>query len=342
MSGASSSAPDLLGDQGVLWLQPTFEVGDYAAVSRVGGAAFLHWRAQVLRAQGITVVDALPEAIYAQAVVRVGKGRFATWADIGLAYAALKPGGQLLIHGHNEVGIVTWGKRVAQQLGQEIKIVSNRAHSRVYAFVKTSAEIPQTLPTKIPFHPDAAQQLLAYPGVFSHDALDAGTHLLMDGLTQLAAQISPPGCVVDLGCGAGHVGLWALRLFPDAQAILCDGDARAVRSARHNVEQLGFSERARLAWWDAFEQFPDIFPAHKTSAQKIVPDVVVINPPCHAGTALDYSVARQLFVVARQLCPHGRILVVANRQLPYEADLARLGSVTVSAEKQGFKLLSVV
>jgi 16S rRNA G1207 methylase RsmC len=179
-------------------------------------------------------------------------------------------------------------------------------------------------------------QRCVYPGVFSHDELDAGTQLLMDGL----AQLPTPRGVVDLGCGAGHVGLWALHLFPQAHAWLCDGDARAVRSARENAERLGYTARTQVAWWDAFEPFPWQFCASPSTTEN-APDLVVINPPCHAGTATDYAVARQLFSVARQIAPQGRMLIVANRQLPYETELARLGTVTTMADNKRFKLLLV-
>ena len=70
--------------------------------------------------------------------------------------------------------------------------------------------------------------------------------------------------------------------------------------------------------------------------------VAAANPPCHAGTAVDFTVARAMFRQAMgALVSGGRLLVVANRQLPYEADLAALGKFETLSQNGGFKLLAV-
>jgi 16S rRNA (guanine1207-N2)-methyltransferase len=69
-------------------------------------------------------------------------------------------------------------------------------------------------------------------------------------------------------------------------------------------------------------------------------DLVLLNPPCHAGTANDLATAKAMFrIAAGAVVPGGRLLVVANRQLPYEADLAALGRYGIAVEQGGFKIL---
>jgi 16S rRNA (guanine1207-N2)-methyltransferase len=71
-------------------------------------------------------------------------------------------------------------------------------------------------------------------------------------------------------------------------------------------------------------------------------DLILCNPPCHAGMANDLGIARAMFRAAvAVLRPGGRLLVVANRQLPYEADLARLGALSCLSQEGGFKILAV-
>nr|MBA3936914.1 methyltransferase [Planctomycetota bacterium] len=89
--------------------------------------------------------------------------------------------------------------------------------------------------------------------------------------------------------------------------------------------------RAQVDWWDAFEPAP-----------ALTADVVLLNPPCHAGAGNDLAIARQLFSVGfGMLAPGGRLLVVANRQLPYEANLGLLGPIDRLREESGFKVLEL-
>ncbi len=169
--------------------------------------------------------------------------------------------------------------------------------------------------------------LCAWPGVFSRDGLDAGTALLQSCVAALPAV----ELAVDLGCGAGHLALHALRHGVAAHARLFDADARAVRSARGNLDALGLATRAEVVWWDAFEPPPGLSAG-----------LVLLNPPCHAGAANDLAIARRLFRVGFDLlAPGGRLLVVANRQLPYEANLGLLGPIDHLREDGGFKVLEL-
>jgi 16S rRNA (guanine1207-N2)-methyltransferase len=141
--------------------------------------------------------------------------------------------------------------------------------------------------------------------------------------------------VLDLGCGAGHLGLAALARWPGARAWLVDADARAVAAAGAALAGRtagGAAPAAIVVWWDIGEPLP------ATGF-----DLVLCNPPCHAGSAVDLEVARAMFRIADgALVPGGRLLVVANRQLPYEADLAALGRVAVVEQAGGFKVLALV
>ena len=69
---------------------------------------------------------------------------------------------------------------------------------------------------------------------FSGDGLDAGTALLIEHL-----HAGPTGgLVVDQGCGAGHLGIAALRAHDHARALLVDADVR-VRCAQREANLAG-------------------------------------------------------------------------------------------------------
>ena len=69
---------------------------------------------------------------------------------------------------------------------------------------------------------------------------------------------------------------------------------------------------------------------------------VVTNPPFHRGRKADPGLGQAIIrAAAAALRPGGRLVLVANRQLPYEAELARsFGAVEQLALDGGFKVLS--
>jgi 16S rRNA (guanine966-N2)-methyltransferase len=80
---------------------------------------------------------------------------------------------------------------------------------------------------------------------------------------------------VDLFCGTGAIGLEAASRGA-AEVLLIDHDARALRLARANLEQLGATERVRLIVRDATRL--------GWAAQPY--DVAFLDPPYRSGLAL--------------------------------------------------------
>lgn len=342
MSGPArppADADDPALDPGVIADRPLVEWNGWQAVRRHGGTAILPWRGDHLAAVAAGVatlpIGALPPGSIAQALVRIQKGRDATWVDLRQAWDALADGGRLLVGGANELGIATWVKRLARVVGQPGEVLANHSRARVALFHRRGRPRegwPVDGPSAVPLWPptpDGPQPpLIAVPpGVFGQGVLDGGTARLV---SRLAAE-PPAARVLDLGCGSGHLGLNALLRWPRACAWFVDADARAVAAVRANLGdgRLGLGARAEVAWWDVGEPLPaDGF------------DLILSNPPCHAGAAHDLTIARAMFrSAAAALAPGGRLLVVANRQLPYEAELAASGPTEVLAQQGGFKLL---
>ena len=74
-------------------------------------------------------------------------------------------------------------------------------------------------------------------------------------------------------------------------------------------------------------------------------DFIVSNPPFHTQSRADRpDVGRRFIAVAAEsLKPGGRLFLVANRHLPYEAVLnASFGQVRVAGERDGFKVIEAV
>ncbi len=318
---ADGSDPAL--DDGVLAQGPVTEFNGSAAVRRQGGVAVLPWRAhfRAAVAGGISCVALgaeLAAGSASQALVRVQKGRAACYSDLCAAWRALIPGGRLLVAGGNDLGIASWCRRLAQEGGGPLAVLANHSHARVAAMDR-----PPGLPAAWAAAAGPA------PGLFHGGGLDAGSAALI----ALLGELPEPRLVLDLGCGAGHLGLAALARWPLARAWFLDADARAVAGVEAALRAGDEAQRARaeVAWWDVAEALPGAgF------------DAVLCNPPAHAGTRNDLTTARAMFRrAAAALAAGGRLLVVANRKLPYEADLARLGRLSCLAQEGGYKVLAL-
>lgn len=326
-------------DPDVLRPGPVCEFQSSQAVEAQSGIAIQPWRDVFLadQAAGISVASHAREvasASFAQAIVHLQKSRAATFDDLAEAWRILAPDGELLFAGPNTLGVVSAVKKLAEQLEQPGVVVANRARARVVRFRKTGDTAPlreAPEPIRVELSIDVAFELETLPGVFSAKRLDPGSELLIEGLARMAMP-KPPRRIIDLGCGTGVLGLAAAKLFPGAEVLLVDADARAVECAERNVARLDLGDRCRVLWWDAREK------PTETGF-----DWALLNPPFHhRGSEVELVPAFSLFEsLVGWLTRNGRALVVANRTLPYEAPLARLGEVEQVAETRGYKLLSL-
>ena len=329
------AAEELVLDDGVLEEANICEFQGMQAVRHCGGLSVLRWRgdwhkAQAYELRSVSSGEQLQDARFKQCLVHLQKSRPATWQDLTHAWHHLDPGGRLLLCGGNELGITSAVKRLAQELGQTPRILSNRRRARVVAFERDGGSGPQPPEADFfPVHrpPEPAFTLRADPGVFSARRLDAGSELLLEAL----AETAPARRILDLGCGAGPLGLAALLRWPQATGLLLDADAQAVTCTRHNAATLGLGDRAVVEWWDVREPVP--------MAEF---DRVLLNPPFHDGKAVDLGPAHAMFEAARlALAPEGKALIVANRTLPYERSLRALGKVEMLKDTRAFKVLSL-
>jgi 16S rRNA (guanine1207-N2)-methyltransferase len=326
----------LLGAPDVVTETPTLELGGDRAVRRVGGVAILPWRGAWLAARAAGLVAhaetaALGDARFEQCVVHLQKSRDATAHALADAWRHLAPGGRLLFYGGNELGVASAVKRLASELRQPGRVLANRRHARVVLFERAEGPAPARpapLHIEAALAGDAPHRLEVSAGAFSARRLDPGSERLIAALARIER---PPQRILDVGAGIGALGLAALLRFPEATAVLLDADARAVAAASHNVRALGLEQRCTVVWWDASERVPGDDS-----------ELVLLNPPFHAGANVDLSPARAMFArVGEALARGGTALVVANRTLPYERDLAEVGRVEKIEESRFYKLLSL-
>jgi 16S rRNA (guanine1207-N2)-methyltransferase len=74
-------------------------------------------------------------------------------------------------------------------------------------------------------------EFLTASSVFSKRKVDSGTRLLIE-----ATILPQTGCVLDIGCGYGAVGIAVAKINPKLHVVMTDVNARAVRLAKKNIE----------------------------------------------------------------------------------------------------------
>jgi len=166
-------------------------------------------------------------------------------------------------------------------------------------------------------------------GLFAWDRVDRASALLTSVMpTDLA------GRAADLGAGFGYLACTLVDRCPGIAAVdLYEAEARALEPARINVAaavaRAGRAIATNVRWHDVTHGIDGGY------------DVIVSNPPFHQGRADDPSLGRAFIgAAAKGLNARGRLWMVANRHLAYEATLdACFASVRTVIEKDGFKVV---
>lgn len=174
-------------------------------------------------------------------------------------------------------------------------------------------------------------RFLSRPGLFAWDRIDAASALLA---ACLPADLRGHGA--DLGAGFGYLSAEVLARCPGVLAMdLYEAEARALELARLNLAGVAGPTHPvvlRFLWQDVCAGLAAPY------------DFIVSNPPFHQGRAEQPDLGRAFIAsAAAALQPGGRLWLVANRHLPYEAALARgFASVRVVRIDDGFKVIEAI
>lgn len=170
---------------------------------------------------------------------------------------------------------------------------------------------------------DRVLPLVSRPGVFSHGRLDEGTRALL-----ASADMGVAKRVLDLGCGAGILGIVAALRSPDARVTLVDSYARAIQCAQRNVESLGLAGRCEA-----------VLTADPLRGLEAGYDLVLTNPPYYGN----YRISEMfLAAAAKVLVPGGRMALVTKGIEWHKAAMAKLFGSVAAKESGGYWVLTAV
>ena len=287
---------------------------------------------------GFPRADELPDGKWPLVLVLPGKSRDEALAWFAMARDRLAPGGKLLVAMPNTAGAGRFEKELSKATGHIVSLQKHKCRAfhatedgawneAVFNEWRTLGELREI------------SGFTVQAGIFSSDHIDPGSQLLAD---HLPAHLH--GHVADLGAGWGFLSDAVLKRCPKiARLDLFEADARALDCARINlsrhrehIERLssppcGAEEEQKIHfhWHDVTTGIPGIY------------DAILMNPPFHTGQATDVDLGRAfLKTAATALKRGGKLLLVANRQLPYEAVLETSGLAWRKiAEDKVYKLL---
>jgi 16S rRNA (guanine1207-N2)-methyltransferase len=257
-----------------------------------------------------------------------GKRRRDMW--LSMAASSLTDDGRLILVGHKDEGVKSARAAMAERFAE---VTDDRPghHCRLLLAIGPQRNGGGSLDDwAAPWNlerPGGALPIVSLPGVFSDGRLDPGTALLLEHW-----QVRQNASVLDVGCGAGILGVTAALAGSAGAVWMVDADYLAVEAARRTAAAVG----------DGAE--PRILPSDVYSAVERRFDVVVSNPPFHQGVRTEHGVAARIIEGAPSvLNAGGELWLVANTFLPYpELIRASFGSCATVAKNRQFAVYRAI
>jgi 16S rRNA (guanine1207-N2)-methyltransferase len=286
--------------------------------------------AEALQRAGLPVVTHSTDA-HALVLVLPPRQRDEARALIARAVAATRPGGRVIAAASNNEGARSIEADLAR-IGGSLETMSKNK-CRVFwtgpLNAAADAELTTHWQSLDAVRPIAEGRFVSRPGIFAWDRIDVASALLAASLpTDLA------GRAADLGAGFGFLSAELLTRCRNITALdVYEAERRALDLSRQNLAAFESRVSIEYHWHDV------------TAGLTRAYDVIVTNPPFHTGAGTERPDVGRRFIsaAAGSLNPGGRLWLVANRHLPYEAVLSStFGTLRTVTQQHGFKVIEAI
>ncbi|WP_299183625.1 methyltransferase [uncultured Neptuniibacter sp.] len=247
-------------------------------------------------------------------IYRISKEKPVVHHLINEAYRCLKPTGKLIIAGDKNEGIKTYFSKAKKMFGSGN--CSKADKDTWLAFLEKTDLSTETRLDDKQYHQlritasDDNYEYQSKPGVFGWDKIDKGSAYLIENLDSFLMTLpEPPKNVLDLGCGYGYL---SLNLAPlDIPITATDNNAGALLACQRNFDRYPVNGRVIAA--DCADGITEGF------------DLIVCNPPFHAGFSVDGDLTDRFLKAAHnRLNERGIACFVTNLHIPIERKAATL------------------
>ncbi|ATU92904.1 class I SAM-dependent methyltransferase [Phyllobacterium zundukense] len=256
------------------------------------------------------------------ALILIGKHRGRNEAWLAQALNQVNPGGTIVVSGDKKLGVDSFRKTVETMAPVTDRL--SKHHAVAFWFTRPEELNSDRIQSLIAEPTRLEDRFTTGPGMFSHTAIDKGSALLVK---HFQGRIS--GHVADFGAGWGYLASEVLNQPEKLKSLaLYEADFEALEAAKQNISA---------------GEIPVSFHWHDVNSEAIteIYDTIVMNPPFHAGRSADPTMGQGFIAAAaKRLKPGGKLLLVANRQMPYEAGLKSLFKAVLPLEDNaGYKII---
>lgn len=278
--------------------------GFTAEIAAVQGLRPLFLKLQAAR---VAVTPTVPDGPFDAGLVLFSKHRGENENHVARLLTVVRPGGLVLLSGGKEDGIQATRKKLLELGLQPEHMPKYHGVAVWFTVPENGADVAAAL-----HRPSVTVEgrFQAAPGMFSHDHIDEGSELLASRLPT-----DFDGNAADLGAGWGYLSAMLAEKSPATNRIdLFEADHAALEAAKANLAANYPDLQARFFWQDLTrEEVKERY------------DLVIMNPPFHEGHAAEPGLGQAMIRAAAGAARlGGRLLLVANRGLPYEPLLSEL------------------
>ena len=166
-------------------------------------------------------------------------------------------------------------------------------------------------------------EFLTASSVFSIKRVDSGSRVLIESMV-----LPESGCVLDVGCGYGAVGISAAVFNRKLRVVLTDVNRRAVILARQNAEK-NFAHNVEVRQGNLYE------PVHDLRF-----DSILSNPPVSAGMGTVEAIIRNAPLIMK---PNATLHMVVRskigKKILPEIFTETFGNFKILSIKSGYRVI---